>query len=142
MKKLMLSTLALCLILGTAALAKNPPDTTVSGWVTDPMCGKNGGPSMANADCVKRCSKDGKLVLVTDGDSKVWAVVNSEALKGHEGHHVKVTGHPDADKGTIHVSTVAMLDDQKAPAAKDGMKKHDEMKSDKKADPKKADKKS
>ena len=78
-------------------------------------------------------------VLVTDGDSKVWAVENSEALKGHEGHHVKVTGHPDADKGTIHVMTVAMLDDQKAPAAKSGEMKHENKKTD---SSKKSDKKS
>jgi hypothetical protein len=126
MKKVMLSTLALCLIIGTTAAAKNPADTkdaTVSGWVTDPMCTE--GASMASAACVKKCAKDGKLVLVTDGDNKVWAVVNSEALKGHEGHHVKVTGHPDADKGTIQVMTVAMLDDQKPPVAKNGGMKHD-----------------
>jgi hypothetical protein len=139
MKKVTLFTLALCLIIGTGVAAKNPPDTkdaTVSGWVTDPMCAK--GEKMADGDCVKRCSsKDSKLVLVTDGDNKVWAVVNSQALKGHEGHHVKVTGHPDADKGTIQVVTVAMLDDQKPPVAKSN-----EMKHDKKAEAKKSDKKS
>jgi hypothetical protein len=130
MKKVMLSTLALCLIIGTAVAAKNAADTkdaTVSGWVTDPMC--TSGASMASAECVKKCAKDGKLVLVTDGDNKVWAVVNSEALKGHEGHHVKVVGHPDADKGTIHVVTVAMLDDQKPPMAKKDEMKHDTKKS-------------
>jgi hypothetical protein len=139
MKKLMFSTLALCLMLGAAFAAKNAADakeSTVSGWVTDPMC--TSGASMASADCVKKCAKDGKLVLVTDGDNKVWAVVNSEALKGHEGHHVKVTGHPDADKGTIHVVTVAMLDDQKAPGAKSGEMKHDN----KTTESKKSDKKS
>ena len=93
-------------------------DATVSGWVTDPVCAKGKDKSMlANGSCAKKCAKDGKLVLVTDGDNKVWAVTNSEALKGHEGHHVKVTGHPDADTGTIHVVTVAMLDDQTPPGA-------------------------
>jgi hypothetical protein len=136
MKNVMLSALALCLLIGTATAGKNPSDikdATVSGWVTDPMCTE--GSSMASAECVKKCAKDGKLVLVTDGDNKVWAVVNSEALKGHEGHHVKVTGHPDADKGTIHVVTVAMLDDQKPPVAKS------DMKHDKKAEAKKSEKK-
>jgi hypothetical protein len=137
MKKVTLFALALCLIIGTGVAAKNPPDTkdaTLSGWVTDPMCTE--GSSMASAECVKKCAKDGKLVLVTDGDNKVLAVENSQALKGHEGHHVKVTGHPDLDKGTIHVITVAMLEDQKPPVAKT------EMKHDKKAEAKKSDKKS
>jgi hypothetical protein len=139
MKKVTLFALALCLIIGTGVAAKNPPDTkdaTVSGWVTDPMCTSGG--SMADGDCVKTCAAKsaGKLVLVTDGDNKVLAVENSQALKGHEGHHVKVTGHPDLDKGTIHVITVAMLEDQKPPVAKT------EMKHDKKAEAKKSDKKS
>ena len=32
---------------------------------------------------------------------------NQDALKGHEGHHVKVTGK--LDNGTLHVDNVAML---------------------------------
>ena len=85
-------------------------DATVSGWVTDPACGKNGKVEMLNnAECTKRCAKDGKYVLVTDGDSKVWAVTNSEVLKGHEGHHVQLSAHVYADKGQIHVMSVKML---------------------------------
>jgi hypothetical protein len=133
MKNAILSTLALCLIIGTAVAGKNAADTkdaTVSGWVTDPMC--TSGASMADGECVKKCAakQDGKLVLVTDGDNKVWAVENSQALKGHEGHHVKVTGHPDEDKGTIKVVTVALLQDQKPPADKKVEMKHDTKKSD------------
>jgi len=30
-------------------------------------------------------------------------------LKGHEGHHVQVKAHFDADKGSIHVTEVKML---------------------------------
>jgi len=103
-------------------------EATVSGWVTDPSCGKSGKTSMLNnAECTKKCAKDGKYVLVTDGDSKVWAVDNSEVLKGHEGHHVKVTGQPNADAGTIHIATVAMLDDQTLPTSKKS-EKHDHEK--------------
>jgi hypothetical protein len=133
MKKVMLSALACCLALSAAA-AKNPskPDvkeSTVTGWVTDPMCANT--PNQSNAECTKKCAaKDGKLVLVTDGDSKVWAVINPAALKGQEGRHVKVSGRPDEDKGTIEVSTVAVLDNQPTPAKK--MEKKSEKKSEKK----------
>lgn len=107
-------------------------EATVSGWVTDPACGKSGKTEMLNnAECTKKCAKDGKYVLVTDGDNKVWAVDNSEVLKGHEGHHVKVTGAPNADAGTIHIASVAMLSDQTLPTGKKS-DKHDEMKHDKK----------
>ena len=48
-----------------------------------------------------------KMVVVTDGDSKVLAVDNQDALKGHEGHHVAVSG--TMSKDTIHVNSVKML---------------------------------
>jgi hypothetical protein len=47
------------------------------------------------------------MVVVTDGDSKVLAVDNQDALKGHEGHHVAVTG--TVTNNTIHVGSVKML---------------------------------
>jgi len=50
-----------------------------------------------------------KLSFVSDKDSKSWDVVNPEALKGHEGHHVEVSAHVYADKGQIHVMNVKML---------------------------------
>jgi hypothetical protein len=54
---------------------------------------------------MKRCIKGGaSAVVVTDSDHKVLTVDNPEALNGHEGHHVAVTGHIDGDK--IHVDRV------------------------------------
>ena len=32
------------------------------------------------------------MVVVTDGDQKILTVENPDKLKGHEGHHVAVTG--------------------------------------------------
>ena len=138
MKRHMMSALLLALFVSLAAYANDKnkdakkdmgKEATVSGWVTDPACGRSGKVEMLNnAECTKRCAKDGKYVLVTDGDSKVWAVDNSEVLKGHEGHHVKVTGQPNADAGTIHISTVAMLEDQNLPTAKKSDKDKKEMK--------------
>ncbi len=50
-----------------------------------------------------------KLSLVADRDQKSWEVMNPEALKGHEGHHVQVSAHVYADKNSIHVMSVKML---------------------------------
>jgi len=50
-----------------------------------------------------------KLTFVSDKDKKSWDVVNPEALKGHEGHHVEVSAHVYADKDQIHVMSVKML---------------------------------
>jgi hypothetical protein len=50
-----------------------------------------------------------KLTFVSDKDQKSWDVMNPEALKGHEGHHVEVSAHVYADKDAIHVMSVKML---------------------------------
>ena len=53
-------------------------------------------------------SADGKA-LTGDKDQKSWTVQNPEALKGHEGHHVRVRAHVYSDKGEIHVMSVKMM---------------------------------
>jgi len=81
--------------------------TTVNGWITDDQCGAKGANAGA-ADCTKKCLDGGaKMVVVTDSDQKVLTVSNPDALKGHEGHHVAVTGH--VEKDSIHVESVKML---------------------------------
>ena len=47
------------------------------------------------------------MVIVTDGDQKILMVDNPDALKGHEGHHIAVTGHMGKD--SIHVESAKML---------------------------------
>src|SRR5260370_5964772 len=85
-------------------MGKSP---TVNGWITDAKCGAKGANAGGEA-CTKKCVAAGeKMVVVTDGDSKVLAVDNQDALKGHEGHHVAVTG--TIGKDTMHVSGVEML---------------------------------
>jgi hypothetical protein len=92
---------------------KKEKTVTATGWVTDPACAASHDKAkMSDSACAKKCAeKDGKLVIVTDKDNKVWAIENADAVKGHEGHHVKVTGHPNAEAGSIHIATVAMVDD-------------------------------
>jgi len=80
---------------------------TVNGWVSDSKCGAKGANAGA-AECTKKCIAEGaSMVVVTDGDQKVLTVSNPDALKGHEGHHIAVTGHVDGDK--IHVESAKML---------------------------------
>ena len=55
-------------------------------------------------------------MLVSDKDKSIVNVDNQDALKGHEGHHVSVTGK--LDNGTLHVDKVAMLKQPKAKADK------------------------
>lgn len=81
--------------------------TTVNGFVSDSKCGAKGANAKA-AECTKKCLKAGaSVVVVTDGDQKVLTVSNPDALTGHEGHHVAVTGEVSGD--SIHVDSVKML---------------------------------
>jgi hypothetical protein len=50
-----------------------------------------------------------KYTFVNDKDGKSWDVINADALKGHEGHHVQLSAHVYADKNQIHVMSVKML---------------------------------
>ena len=58
-------------------------------------------------DVKGKISDDGKT-FVSDKDSKSWTIVNPEAVKGHEGHHVILNAHVYADKGEVHVMSLKM----------------------------------
>jgi hypothetical protein len=107
MRKSVLWLLAGAMIVMVASVSFAADAQTVNGWVSDSKCGVKGANAGA-AECTKKCIGAGaSAVVVTDTDQKVLAVDNPEALKGHEGHHVAVTGHVDGDK--IHVDSVKML---------------------------------
>jgi hypothetical protein len=109
MRKVLLICLAIGFMFALSALAFDDMGkaTTVNGWVTDAKCGAK----MASAGgeaCTKKCLAAGeKLVIVTDGDQKVLAVDNQDAIKAHAGHHVAVTG--EVKGNSIHVDTASML---------------------------------
>jgi len=107
MRKIALMLLAATFLV-TVSVAKDAPkgkSTKMTGWVSDEKCGAK---DIDNADCAKKCAEAGsKLVFVSEKDKSVINVDNPDALKGHEGHHVRVTGK--MDNGTLHVDKVDML---------------------------------
>jgi len=109
MRKVLLICFALCFVFAMYAMAADDmgKSSTVKGWVADDKCGAKGANAKAEA-CTKKCLESGaKMVVVTDGDQKVLMVDNPDALKGHEGHHVAVTGTVKGD--SIHVDSAKML---------------------------------
>lgn len=100
-----LAALALVSLIATASFAGDA--TTVNGWISDSKCGVKGANKDA-AECTKKCLAGGaSMVVVTDKDQKILTVKNPEALKGHEGHHVAVTGKVEGD--SIQVDSAKML---------------------------------
>jgi len=102
MKKLLLFLLTFSVMMvGAAAIAQ---DNMGQGSTTDKA-------AAAPLKHIKGTIKaDGdKYTFVADKDQKSWDIMNPEAVKGHEGHHVEVAAHVYADKGAIHVMKVSML---------------------------------
>jgi hypothetical protein len=105
MKKFLLICLALCVVFMMVGVTFAADATTVNGYVADSKCGAHG---KTNAECTKKCISEGaKMVVVTDKDEQVLTVENPDALAGHEGHHVAVTGTVNGE--SIHVDSVKML---------------------------------
>jgi len=103
MKKLLVLVLAISVMaLGTMAFAQ---DMSQSSGQMDKAA-----PAAPLKNIKGTVKADGdKLTFVADKDMKSWDVMNPEALKGHEGHHVEVSAHVYADKNAIHVMSVKML---------------------------------
>jgi hypothetical protein len=108
MKKAFSLCLMICLVISVSSFSfAGDKAETVNGWITDAKCGAKGA-NAGGAACTKKCLEAGeKMVVVTDGDQKILNVQNPDALKGHEGHHVAVSGHVSGD--SIHVMSVKML---------------------------------
>jgi hypothetical protein len=109
MKKLFPLFTAFVLLFAVASWAA---DNTMTGWIVDDKCGAKGANAKAES-CTKACiGRGAKAVLVTDDKQEVVAIHNQDAIKGHEGHHVKLSG--SMMDGALHVDKVEMA---AAPAA-------------------------
>ncbi|HEX4485213.1 MAG TPA: hypothetical protein VH088_03040 [Terriglobales bacterium] len=106
MKKLLMLVLAFAVIGNVAAFAQ--------GMEKDSDNMKMGADKAPLKSIKGTIKADGdKVMFVADSDQKSWDIMNPEAVKGHEGHHVEVSAHVYADKMAIHVMKVKMMKDSK-----------------------------
>ena len=95
MRKLMTICLALAILtFGVVAVAQDTMNN-------DSMTSKKA------IDVKGKISDDGKT-FVSDKDGKSWTIVNPDAIKGHEGHHVILNAHVYPDKNQVHVMPLKM----------------------------------
>jgi hypothetical protein len=98
MKKLMIISFALALLMSAVAVAQygaQQPDNSKSGT------------SVKILSITGKTNDDGTM-FVSDKDSKSWAISNPDVVKGHEGHHVTLQAQVDADKNEVHVVALKM----------------------------------
>lgn len=100
MRKLFVLALAISVMCSVAAFAQMSQDSGGSAPAAS-------APLMHIKGMVK--TEGDKTMFIADKDGKSWDVINPDALKGHDGHHVEVSAHVYADKDQIHVMSVKML---------------------------------
>jgi hypothetical protein len=65
------------------------------------------GKSMSLTGWIK--DQDGKTVFINDKDKQAWNIANMDAVKGHEGHHVKVKAKLNEADHSVTVEKMSML---------------------------------
>lgn len=107
--KLAISILSLQLFAGIAINSARAADTTMTGKVSDAMCGVKHQMAGNDASCTRECVKGGSKYALVVGD-KVYTLETSDRvalgkLSELAGASAKVTGEVKGD--TIAVKTVA-----------------------------------
>jgi hypothetical protein len=65
------------------------------------------GKSMSLTGWIK--ADDGKTNFVNDKDKDTWSISNPDAVKGHEGHHVKIKAMLNEGDHSVKVESLSML---------------------------------
>ena len=116
----------------TASLSMLAQDTSNPSGSTDKKTSKaekkeakaaEKGKAMSLTGWVK--DQDGKTVFVNDKDKQAWNIENMDAVKGHEGHHVKVKAKLNEADHSLNVEKLTMMRKAKQSAEE---KKNEEKK--------------
>lgn len=71
-----------------AKAAEKGKDMRLTGWVRE---------------------QEGKTVFENDKDKQTWTISNPDAVKGHEGHHVKVKAKLDEANHSLTIDKLTMM---------------------------------
>jgi len=93
------------LIAASAAVSARAADSSVTGWISDSMCGaKHAG---TGAACAKKCIEGGEKPVFVDADKKaVWSIDNPDAVKDYAGSHVTIHGTINEASKSVHIDSV------------------------------------
>jgi hypothetical protein len=115
MKKLLIATLSLGLLMAVPGFAQDQSSSSSGASGSDASkssassdTSKSGKSSAKLKSITGKISDDGQSFTSDKDSSKKWTIMNPEAVKGHEGHHVKLSAHVYPDKDSVHVMSVKM----------------------------------
>lgn len=126
MRKMICKLMGMCFLAVSLAAVAQTGDTMKQGDQMKPDNMKADNVSKKAVSVSGKVSDDGKM-FVSDTDNKNWMISNPEAVKGHEGHHVTLKAHLNADKNEIHVTSVKMAKGEMTDSMKNDNMKKDEM---------------
>ena len=125
MKRFGVSVFVVVLWASLSALAQYTSDQQNTNTQTPTTQTKTEGTSSTEAGAGKlhhlkgKISEDGKT-FTSDKDNKTWTIANPDAVKGHEGHEVKLNAHVDKDKNEVQVMSVKMAGEKSPKKEKGG----------------------
>ncbi len=114
MKKLAMALFAFVLCLSFAAIAQ---DTSAQqsgagqSTTTEKATSKKKGTKTEHLK--GKISDDGKT-FTADKNNQTYTITNPDAVKGHEGHDVRLKGHVDPSANSIDVTSVKMAGEKKS----------------------------
>jgi len=91
--------------------------SSVQTGTTGSEAGSSSSAPKAKLEHLKGTIGQDGTTFTADKDQKSWTIMNPEAVKGHEGHHVRVSAHVYPDKNQIHVMSVKMAKGSKEKAS-------------------------
>jgi len=94
--------------------AANPGDKKVDKAEKKEAKAAEKGKTMSLTGWVKE--QDGKTVFINDKDKQAWNIENMDAVKGHEGHHVKVKAKLNEADHSVNVEKLTMMSKGKQTA--------------------------
>ena len=96
-----------CLSLAAQEPAASPTDKKVEKAEKKEAKAAEKGKSMSLTGWVK--DQDGKTVFINDKDKQAWNISNMDAVKGHEGHHVRVKAKLNEADHSVTLEKVSMM---------------------------------
>jgi hypothetical protein len=101
--------------LATALLAEPSETVTRKGWFADERCAtervRNGRIGPPGQTCTRACIRKGvKVVFIDEQTGALYRVDNPKPTKGLESDYVEFAGTLNAEKKTVHVDSVRVLE--------------------------------
>jgi len=81
-------------------LAASGMAAEVKGFVQDTSCSTKAA-MKDNAECAKKCIKNGDPAVLVAEDGKIYKIVNQDKITSHAGENVTVTGSVKGDSITV-----------------------------------------